>query len=135
MVIHVHQGKGSRDRDVPMTPKLLEALREYWRWKRPKAYLFPSTEGQRGVDQPPISDHTILYICSEAAKRGGIKKRIGAHTFRHSFATTLMKSGTHDRESRRGRRPMPRHCRGWSRTRACRARNRRRTGHRRRRDS
>jgi hypothetical protein len=34
MVIHVRQGKGSRDRDVPMTPKLLEALREYWRWKR-----------------------------------------------------------------------------------------------------
>ena len=40
-----------------MTPKLLEALREYWRWKRPKVYLFPSTEGQRGTDQP-ISDHT-----------------------------------------------------------------------------
>jgi site-specific recombinase XerD len=36
MVIHVHQGKGSRDRDVPMTAKLLEVLRQYWRWKRPK---------------------------------------------------------------------------------------------------
>ena len=48
MVIHIHQGKGSRDRDVPMTPKLLEALREYWRWKRPKVYLFPSTAGHRG---------------------------------------------------------------------------------------
>ena len=93
MVIHVHQGKGSRDRDVPMTPKLLEALREYWRWKRPKVYLFPSTDGHRGIDQP-ISDHTIWYICREAAKRAGIKKRIGAHTFRHSFATTLMESGT-----------------------------------------
>jgi site-specific recombinase XerD len=93
MVIHVRQGKGSRDRDVPMTPKLLEALREYWRWKRPKVYLFPSTEGQRGIDQP-ISDHTIWYICSEAAKRAGIKKRIGAHMLRHSFATTLMESGT-----------------------------------------
>jgi integrase len=93
MVIHIRQGKGSRDRDVPMTPKLLEALREYWRWKRPKVYLFPSTEGQRGIDQP-ISDHTIWYICSEAAKRAGIKKRIGAHTLRHSFATTLMESGT-----------------------------------------
>jgi len=45
MVIHIRQGKGSRDRDVPMTPKLLEALREYWRWKRPKVYLFPSTAG------------------------------------------------------------------------------------------
>jgi len=93
MVIHVRLGKGFRDRDVPMTAKLLEALREYWRWKRPKVYLFPSTEGHRGVEQP-ISDHTIWYICSEAAKRAGINKRIGAHTLRHSFATTLMESGT-----------------------------------------
>lgn len=93
MVIHIHQGKGSRDRDVPMTSKLLEALREYFRWKRPKVYLFPSTAGHRGVEQP-LSDHTIWNICSEAAKRAGIKKRIGAHTLRHSFATTLMESGT-----------------------------------------
>lgn len=93
MVIHVHQGKGSRDRDVPMPPKLLEALREYGRWKRPQVYLFPSTEGQPGIDQP-ISDHTIWYICNQAAKRAGIHKRMGAHTLRHSCATTLMESGT-----------------------------------------
>jgi len=93
MVIHIQQGKGSRDRDVPMTGKLLEALREYFRWKRPKVYLFPSTAGHRGVEQP-ISDHTIWYVCSEAAKRAGTKKTIGAHTLRHSFATTLMESGT-----------------------------------------
>jgi site-specific recombinase XerD len=93
MVIHVRQGKGSRDRDVPMTTKLLAALREYWRWKQPKGYLFPSTEGQRGIEQP-ISDKTIWHICREAAKRAGIKKRVGAHTLRHSFATTLMESGT-----------------------------------------
>jgi site-specific recombinase XerD len=76
-----------------MTTKLLEALREYWRCKRPKDYLFPSTEGHRGIEQP-ISDHTIWDICSQAAKRAGIKKRIGAHTLRHSFATTLLESGT-----------------------------------------
>jgi len=61
MVIHVRQGKGSRDRDVPMTTKLLEALREYWRWKRPKDYLFPSTEGHRGIEQP-ISDHDLVHL-------------------------------------------------------------------------
>jgi integrase/recombinase XerD len=60
MVIHIQQGKGSRDRDVPMTPKLLEVLREYFRWKRPKVYLFPSTEGHRGVEKP-ISDETVWY--------------------------------------------------------------------------
>jgi len=93
MVIHILQGKGSRDRDVPMTAKLLEALREYFRWKRPKVDLFPSTEGHGGVEQP-LSGHTIWYVCSEAAKRAGIKKTVGAHTIRHSFATTLLEAGT-----------------------------------------
>jgi integrase/recombinase XerD len=93
MVIHVHQGKGSRDRDVPMTAKLLEALREYWRSKKPTVYLFPSTEGWRGAEQP-ISDKTVWYACKEAAARAGIKKRIGPHTLRHSFATHLMEAGT-----------------------------------------
>jgi site-specific recombinase XerD len=93
MVVHIRQGKGSRDRDVPMTPKLLDALRAYWRWKKPKVYLFPSTAGHRGVEQP-ISDHTIWYVCHEAAKRAGIKKPIGAHTLRHCFATHLMEAGT-----------------------------------------
>jgi integrase/recombinase XerD len=93
MVIHVHQGKGSRDRDVPMTPKLLDILREYWRWKRPKVYLFPSTSGHRGVEHP-ISDKTVWYAVKEAGKRAGIPKRIGPHTLRHSFATNLMEAGT-----------------------------------------
>ena len=93
MVIHVHQGKGSRDRDVPMTPKLLDILREYWRWKRPKVYLFPSTSGHRGGEHP-ISDKTVWYAVTEAGKRAGIQKRIGPHTLRHSFATNLMEAGT-----------------------------------------
>jgi site-specific recombinase XerD len=93
MVIHVHQGKGSRDRDVPMTTKLLETLRDYWRWKKPKVYLFPSTGGHRGEERP-ISDKTVWYACKEAAARAGISKRIGPHTFRHSFATHLMEAGT-----------------------------------------
>ncbi len=93
MVIHIRLGKGSRDRDVPMTPKLLNALREYWRWKKPKAYLFPSPEGWRGSERP-ISDKTVWYACREAAKRAGITKTIGPHTLRHSFATHLMEAGT-----------------------------------------
>ena len=82
MVIHVRQGKGSRDRDVPMTPKLLEALREYWRWKRPRVYLFPGSAGHRGVEQP-ISDHSVWYACAEAARHAGLKKRVAPHMLRH----------------------------------------------------
>src|SRR6266568_9377234 len=91
-LIHIRQGKGSRDRDVPLTPKLLEALRQYWRWKKPQNYLFPSTPGHRGLEGP-ISDK-VVCACKRAAARAGIKKRIGPHTLRHSFATHLMEAGT-----------------------------------------
>ena len=93
MVVHIRQGKGSRDRDVPLSPKLLEALREYWRWKKPRNYLFPSTVGQRGVDAP-MSDKVVWWAVREAARRAGITRRIGPHTFRHSFATELLETGT-----------------------------------------
>ena len=86
------QEKGPRDRDLPLTPKLLTALREYWRWKKPQNYLFPSTAGHRGVERP-ISNETVWYACSRAAARAGIKKRIGPHTLRHSFATHMLEAG------------------------------------------
>jgi integrase len=72
MVIHIHEGRGSRDRDLPLRPKLLEALREYWRWKKPKDYLFPSTAGHRGVEQP-ISDKTVWK--PSAARAASSKSR------------------------------------------------------------
>jgi site-specific recombinase XerD len=93
MVVHIRQGKGSRDRDIPLSPKLLEALREYWRWKKPRGYLFPSTPGQRGEEQP-MSDKVVWWAVREAARRAGITRKIGPHTFRHSFATELLEAGT-----------------------------------------
>src|SRR5206468_7134909 len=85
MVVHIRQGKGSHDRDVPLSPKLLEALREYWRWKKPRIYLFPSVPGKRGVEAP-MSDKVVWWAVREAARRAGITRKIGPHTFRHSFA-------------------------------------------------
>src|SRR5262245_17729705 len=93
MVVHIRQGKGSRDRDVPLSPKLLEALRQYWRWKKPRVYLFPSTSGKRGVEEP-MSDKVVWWAVREAARRAGITRTIGPHTFRHSFATELLEAGT-----------------------------------------
>ena len=52
MVIHVRQGKGGRDRDVLLSPKLLETLREYWRWMKPKTYLFPGLCRKHSVFVP-----------------------------------------------------------------------------------
>ena len=93
MVIHIRQGKGSRDRDVPLSPKLLEALREYWLWRKPRVYLFPSTEGQRGAEAA-MSDKVVWWAVREAGRRAGITRKIGPHTFRHSFATELLEAGT-----------------------------------------
>ena len=94
MVIHVHQGKGSRDREVPLTPMLLEALREYWRsWKvKPRVYLFP-TRRNATAEERSISDKTVWHACRDTALRAGLTKRIGPHTLRHSFATHLLEAG------------------------------------------
>ncbi len=92
MVIHIQRGKGMRDRDVPLTPKLLEALRDYWRWKKPRVYLFPSKTGDRSIERP-ISDKTVWNVCRAAATRAGIQKKLGPHTLRHCFATHLLEAG------------------------------------------
>ena len=94
MLIHVHQGKGSRDRELPLTQKLLGALRDYWRAAKmkPRVYLFPSRRGPVTQEQR-ISDKTVWHACHEAALRAGIGKRIGPHTLRHSFATNMLEAG------------------------------------------
>jgi integrase/recombinase XerD len=87
MLMHVHQGKGSRDRELPLTRKMLEALREYWRATKikPREYLFPSRQGSL-TEERPISDKTVWHACHEAALRAGIGKRIGPHTLSHASA-------------------------------------------------
>jgi integrase/recombinase XerD len=71
----------------------LEELRDYWRWKKPAVYLFPSTVSRSEAEQP-ISGKTVWNICKAAAKRAGVAKKIGPHTLRHSFATHLLEAGT-----------------------------------------
>jgi integrase/recombinase XerD len=93
MIIRVVGGKGGKDRDLPLSPALLETLREYWRWRKPRLYLFPTRTGRRRLDQP-ISDKTVWIACSDAARRAGIRKRITPHTLRHSWATHLLEAGT-----------------------------------------
>src|SRR5437016_7210988 len=93
MIIRVVAGKGGKDRDLPLSPTLLETLRVYWRWRKPKLYMFPTRTLGRRLDQP-ISDKTVWIACSEAARRAGINKRVTPHTLRHSWATHLLEAGT-----------------------------------------
>jgi integrase/recombinase XerD len=91
MMIRIH-GKGGRDRDVPLSPKLLETLRLYWRWRKPKTYLFPGTIRGRRADVP-ITANIVWLACRQAAQRAGISKRLSPHSLRHSCATHLLDAG------------------------------------------
>jgi site-specific recombinase XerD len=92
MVIHVVNGKGGKDRDLPLGPTLLETLRAHWRWLKPQVYLFPSRL-HRDHEQP-ITDKIVWRACTEAAKRAGLRKRVTPHLVRHSWATHLLEAGT-----------------------------------------
>jgi integrase/recombinase XerD len=92
MVIHVRQGKGNKDRDVTLSPRLLEVLRAYWKWRKPKTYLFPSL--YRKQPEQPIDSKTVWYAVRAAARRAGIQKKVSPHLLRHSWATHLLERGT-----------------------------------------
>jgi site-specific recombinase XerD len=93
MVIHVRGGKGRKDRDVMLSPKLLEELRQHWRRLRRKTsdWLFPGNRWHTA--NHPIDPKTLYHACQGAAKRAGLNRVIHPHTLRHCFATHLLEAG------------------------------------------
>jgi integrase/recombinase XerD len=87
-VLWVRHGKGRKDRQTLLPPKLLELLRCYWRTKRPIDWLFPGA-----VSKQPISSKAIFLACRKAARRAGISKPVHPHLLRHAFATHLLEAG------------------------------------------
>jgi len=71
MVIHVQGGKGRKDRDVMLSPKLLEALREHWRGlpRKPSVWLFPGNRWHTG--DTPITTKVVWNACQERSERDG----------------------------------------------------------------
>jgi site-specific recombinase XerD len=88
MQIHIHHGKGAKERMVPLSPRLLQELRTYWVKYRPSDILF---QGNR--PDKTYADTTIQKAMKSAAQLAGIKKNVYPHVLRHSYATGLLEAG------------------------------------------
>lgn len=88
-MVRINQGKGAKDRMVPISEKVIGLLREYYQYEKPKVYLFEGTTS--GQTYSPTSLQEVL---KSAVKKSGIKKPVTLHWLRHSYATHLLESGT-----------------------------------------
>ena len=88
MVAIVRQGKGRKDRQVPLSERLLVTLRCHWRSHRSRPWLFPGQAAGR-----PLHPTNVQRLFQAALRRSGIAKRATPHTLRHSFATHLLEAG------------------------------------------
>lgn len=88
MQLNIRSGKGSKQRLVPLSPRLLKELREYWKVYKPTMFLFPGKTPDRAYAQTSIQK-TIKV----SARKAGIKKNVTPHTLRHSYATGLLEAG------------------------------------------
>lgn len=88
MVLRVRQGKGHKDRYVPLGETLLEQLRVYWKQYRPAHWLFTGKD-----DSSPLTTGSVQRVCQRAAQKAGLRKRVTPHVLRHCFATHHLEAG------------------------------------------
>ncbi|WP_211253763.1 tyrosine-type recombinase/integrase [Flavobacterium daejeonense] len=88
-LVLLKNAKGKKDRIAPLSPKILEMLREYYKVHQPTTYLF---EGQ--IKGQPYDVRSLQLILKQALQKTGITKPATLHWLRHSFATHLLESGT-----------------------------------------
>ena len=100
MRIHVHRGKGAKDRYVPLPQKTLAVLRSYWALHRNPKWIFPRL-GHGGKEGPtakePMNYTSVQGALSRTLKQLKFKKRVSVHTLRHSYATHLLEAGVNIR--------------------------------------
>jgi integrase/recombinase XerD len=88
MLVVVRQGKGRKDRQVPLSERLLDELRHEWWSHRSRPWLFPGRTADR-----PLHPSNVQRMFQAALRRAKIAKRATPHTLRHSFATHLLEAG------------------------------------------
>ncbi|MFH1981305.1 MAG: site-specific integrase [Pseudomonadota bacterium] len=100
MRIHVHRGKGAKDRYVPLPETTLNILRSYWKLHRNPVWIFPRL-GRSGKEGPaatiPMNKSSVQGALRRVLKQLKLKKRISIHTLRHSYATHLLEAGVNIR--------------------------------------
>lgn len=90
MLIHVHEGKRSKDRYVMLSERLLDLLRTYWKVVRPQPpFLFPGAIPGRA-----ITTGAVQRVLQQVVAQCKFSKRVTAHSLRHGFATHLLEMGT-----------------------------------------
>jgi integrase/recombinase XerD len=88
MVVTVRHGKGAKDRQVPLSARLLSALRRWWSTHRHPRWLFPGKRSGR-----PLTEGNVQRICKRVVQRAQLRKPATLHTLRHSYATHLLEAG------------------------------------------
>lgn len=101
MMLHVHRGKGAKDRFVPLPVETLALLRRYWVTHRNPVMIFPALgRGQSlgAVSKTPMAIASVQGAFRQATLAAEIKKRhVSIHTLRHCYATHLLEAGTNPR--------------------------------------
>lgn len=92
-LVHVRQGKGHKDRYVPLPAPCLKQLRVYWRSHRHPTWLFPRLHGYGLPADVPLSDSSVQKAFKAALQASGVPKPATVHTLRHSYATHLLEAG------------------------------------------
>ena len=88
-IVIIRQSKGKKDRIAPLSPKILEMLREYYIGYKPKTWLF---EGQN--ENTKYDERSLSNVLKQALTKSRISKPVSLHWLRHSYATHLLESGT-----------------------------------------
>jgi len=86
-MIHVRQGKGKKDRMLPMGAMLARGITAYIQAEKPRKYLFEGNNGEA------YSQRGAQWAISQAVKKAGIAKQVSLHTLRHTYATHLLEQG------------------------------------------